>query len=259
MADTRYVRDYPAVTRHRSETRTAVRTRNRRLLLAVPAAAGLAWLAFSFSPPLGLVIAAMGVMAVFFVALPTGSSVEAGHLAGEAGEQAVLDALRALPDDFTIFNRVRLPDPRLPNGERELDFIVAGPTGLWVVEVKNTPGRVVVQPDRRHWPLVRRAGCGSRPAWNAMPNPIGQVRDQAEALQRWLLMNGVSAEPRPLICLAHPEVAVENAEASPVPVRVRRQVAEHLREAPAARTSTNLVETLAQLVAPGATRKSSAA
>ena len=225
MADTRYVTDYPALMRHRDQAAAAGRARRRRLLIAVPVVTVLAFAAASVSLPLAMLIALIGVGVLFFLALPGGTSVPAGELAGVEGEVAVLKRLQTLPDEFVVFNRVRLPDATLPNGWRELDFIVAGPTGLWIVEVKNTPGLVYVQPDARHWPLARRAGCGSRPSWNAMDNPIGQVRAQADALRRWLLQHAIVVEPRPLICLSHPEVATENADGSPVPVLTRGRVA----------------------------------
>src|SRR6056297_3058510 len=178
MADCRYLTDYPALVRHRAERVEAARVRRRRLWIVLPLVASASFWAFSVSPPFGLFIAAVGAGVLFFVALPGGTSVPAGDLAGVEGEAAVLKQLVALPDDFVIMNRVRLPDRQLPNGWRELDFLVFGPTGLWIVEVKNTPGCVYVQPNQRHWPLARRAGCGSRPSWNALQNPIPQASAQ---------------------------------------------------------------------------------
>ena len=247
MADCRFITEYPPLVRHRRELREAARARRRRLLVAIPVLAALAFGAFSVSPPFGLFVAAVGAGVVFFLGLPGGSSVEPGALAGIEGEVAALERLKELPDDFVLFNRVKLPDGQLPNGWRELDFIVAGPSGLWIVEVKNTPGYVYVQPNERHWPLARRGGCGSRPNWNAVDNPIPQVNAQVQSLKRWLLQQGIAAEPRPVICFAHPEVAVENGAESPVPVLVREQLVGHLCSAPTAASLPGLVEILAGL------------
>jgi hypothetical protein len=247
VADCGFLVDYPALVRHRAEQRAAARIRRKRLWIALPAIALATLWAFSASPPFGLFVAAIGAGVVFFLALPGGTSVPAGDLAGTEGEVAVLERLKKLPDDYCLFNRVRLPDAQLPNGWREIDFIVTGPTGLWIVEVKNTPGHVYVQPDERHWPLARRAGCGSRPGWNAMDNPIGQVRAQREALARWMLQHAIVVEPRSIICLSHAEVAVENAEASPVPVRVRDGVVETIESAPVQALPAAAMEALARL------------
>ncbi|MGK7297013.1 MAG: nuclease-related domain-containing protein [Candidatus Wenzhouxiangella sp. M2_3B_020] len=224
MADCRYVTDYPALVRHRREEREAARSRHRRLVVAVPVVTVVAFAASYVGLPLALLVAMIGAGVVFFLALPGASSVPPGDLAGVEGEIAALDRLRAMPDDFRIFNRVQLPDVELPGGRRELDFIVTGPTGLWVVEVKNTPGLVHVLPERRHWPLARRAGCGSSPSWNAVENPVPQIQAQVRALRRWLLQQGVAAEPEGIVCFANPEVALRDAQASPVPVLVREQL-----------------------------------
>jgi len=247
MADCRFITQYPPLVRHRQELRDAARASLRRLLVAIPVLAALAFGAFGISPPFGLFVAAVGAGVLFFLGLPGGSSVDPGALAGIEGEVAVLERLRQLPDDYLLFNRVKLPDGQLPNGWRELDFIVAGPTGLWIVEVKNTPGHVYVQPDARHWPLARRGCCGSRPNWNAVENPLPQARAQVDALRRWVLQQGVSVEPRPVICLSHPEVAVENSTASPVPVLVRDQLVAHLQSAPSCRLRRTVVDTLLRL------------
>jgi len=246
MADCRFVIDYPALVRHREEQARAARTRRRRLWIVLPLFLLALW-AFSVAPPFGLFVAAVSAGVVFFVTIPGGTSVAPSDLAGVEGEVAVLKRLQQLPDEYLLFNRVRLPDNQLPNGWRELDFVVAGPTGVWIVEVKNTPGHVYVQPDARHWPLARRAGCGSQPSWNAMDNPIGQVRAQRDALARWLLHHSIVVEPRLMVCLSHAEVALDNAEASPVPIRVRDAVTGTIESASARLLPAGAIETLIAL------------
>lgn len=218
MADCRYVTEYPAMVRHRAETAEAARARRRRLWIALPPIVFAGAGAFAVSLPLGMMVAALGGFVAFFLALPGGSTVPAGDLAGAEGEISVLRRLEALPDAFTIFNRVQLPDAQLPGGRRELDFVVAGPTGLWVIEVKNTPGLIHVRPDDRHWPVVRRAGCGSRPAWNAIDNPLVQVLAQVDALRRLLLQQGRVAAPKGVVCFAHPEAGVCDGTRAAIPV-----------------------------------------
>lgn len=248
MADTTLVVDYPPLVRHRNELRDQRRLRLRRLALGAPASAVLVAFAAIWSTPLAVFVAAIAAVALFFAALPGSSSVDAGMLSGVAGEAAVLEQLKTLPDDYVIINRVRVPDEYLTNGERELDFIIAGPTGLWVVEVKNTPGHVQVCPDARYWPLARRAGCGSRPSWNAMRNPMPQAQAQVAALERWLLRRGVSASARPVVVMAHPEVALSGVDQAGIPVLVRSQVADYLRSQPTRSFGPAIPKTLAALV-----------
>lgn len=225
MADTRLVVEYPPLKRHREELGEQHRLRRRRLMVAVPIAVVLVGVAAAWSAPLAVMLAAVAAFAILLLALPGSSSVDPGHLAGVEGEASVLERLKRLPDGYLILNRVKLPDETLSNRQRELDFIVAGPTGLWIVEVKNTPGHLQVIPGREHWPLVRRAGCGSRPSWNAMRNPVPQAQAQVDALERWLLKNGVSARARAVIVMAHPEVAITDADTAEISVLVRDQIA----------------------------------
>lgn len=231
MADQQFVVTYPALERHREELRSAKRRRTVQLGLVAPALVLVVVLLYGWSPPAALLVGAIGGMALFFAALPGGSSVDPGELAGIEGEVSTLKALRALPDEYRILNRVRLPDAQLPNGARELDFIVMGPTGMWVIEVKNTPGLVQVLHNQRHWPLARRSGCSSCPSWNAMNNPEPQLRDQMSALRRWMLMNGLALEPRGIVCLSHPEVAIRGAEDAAFPVLIPGQLAERITDA----------------------------
>jgi len=52
---------------------------------------------------------------------------------GAMGENATLEKLEKLPSDFHIFCDVKI--------KRQMDFVVVGPTGIFVIEVKNwTPG-----------------------------------------------------------------------------------------------------------------------
>lgn len=231
MVDDSLIVEYGPLVRHRAEL--AEQRRRRRLVLAValPATLASVALAAQFSVTLAMLVGAAAGLFLFFLSLPGVSSVDPGALAGVEGEMAVLKALGSLPDDYLVLNRVRLPDATLPNGERELDFIVAGPTGLWVVEVKNTPGIIHVQPEEKHWPLVKRAGCGSSPSWNAVASPLPQVRAQAEALARLLLIEGLMIEPRPMVVFAHAETGLEGSERSPVPVCLRGGVTDTILEA----------------------------
>lgn len=255
MSNCRLITEYPPLVRHKAELRLARTARRRRLAIGLVVTGLLVAAAASVSPALALLVAGISACALFFIALPGASSVDPGALAGIEGELAVLRKLQTLPDDYTLINRVKLPDPWLPNGMRELDFIVAGPTGVWIVEVKNTPGHVQVKPDARHWPLARRAGCGNRPCWSAIDNPLPQVTDQAGALKRWLLLEGLSVEPRPIVCLAHPEVAIEGGSDSPVPVLVPAQLSAHITQASPERPPAGFNAALDRLRAGAAVAK----
>lgn len=228
MADETLLRPYPAFERHRQEMADA--TRQRRWRLAGGGSALLfvgigCWLAH---PMLAFMVAGVGAMALFFSSLSGGSTVPPAELLGIEGELRALKFLRQLPDEYRILNRIHIADPTLPNGERELDFVVLGPTGLFLIEVKNTPGLIHVQPENSRWPVAKRSGCGSSPRWNSLPSPLTQVRAQVESLQRLLLSHGLGIAVRPVICFARPGVGLQNTEACPLPVLVPEQLPQQI-------------------------------
>jgi len=51
---------------------------------------------------------------------------------GKRGEIAISDALRSLSDDYIVLNDLMLPD-----GRGNVDHLVMGPNGLFVIETKN--------------------------------------------------------------------------------------------------------------------------
>lgn len=231
MANCTYLSEYAPLVHHRTEMMTLKRRQRLRLGLGLVAVAGVTVGGFLVMPPLGLMLAGIGAMALFFAAITGGSSVPADVLSGVEGEVRTLKALKSLPDEYVLFNQVMVPDERLPNGERELDFVVVGPTGVAVVEVKNTPGIIYVDPEQSRWQVARRAGCGSRPGWNALDNPVNQVRAQTDALERWLLSHGLSVDIQPLVCFANPGVIIENSDQSTVPVIVPEMIDQTLSPA----------------------------
>jgi hypothetical protein len=246
MADTRYIKPYPAMERHRAEMQALRRRRRWRLASGLVLGLALVGGAFALSPPLALLVAGISVMVLFFASIGASSSVSSDELVGVEGELRTLQALEKLPDDCVLFNRVMLPDDWLPNGQRELDFIVVAPTGLFVVEVKNPPGRIHVDPDARYWPLVGR-GCGGRPDWQAVANPLPQVKAQAEALERWLLRQGLNETVQAAVCFSRPEVVLENTAASPIPVMVPEQLADWItRTGPAQSLEAGQLQRLIQ-------------
>ena len=69
--------------------------------------------------------------------------------AGKAGELAVTDALKALPNEYVLLNDLMLPD-----GRGNVDHLVIGPNGIFVIETKNYSGYVSCWGDR--WYVNRR-------------------------------------------------------------------------------------------------------
>lgn len=218
MADLNYIRPYAAVEQHRAEMKRALRRRRNRVAIAVLGGIALTVTSYWILPPLAVLAAGIAVLAVFFSSLTGGSSVPASAMTGAEGEVRVLRSLEQLSDNHVLFNQVRIPDPQVSGGQREIDFVVVAPSGVHLIEVKNTPGLIYVRPGEKNWPLAHKAGCGGRPGWNAIANPLTQVAAQTEALNRWLLQYSIACPARPVVCFARSEVGLRDRELSDVPV-----------------------------------------
>lgn len=227
MADLRYLQSYAALDQHRAEMRQAARHRRTRVAVAVCGGAAVTLASYWIMPPLAVLSAGIAVLAIFFSALTGSSSVPPSALTGAEGEARVLRSLKQLPDDHVVFNQVQIPDPTVAGGRREIDFVVVAPTGVHLIEVKNTPGLIYVRPGEKDWPLAHKAGCGGRPGWNAIANPLRQAAAQTEALNRWLLQHSLLCPVEPVVCFARSEVGLRDRELSEVPVLTADELVGH--------------------------------
>lgn len=231
MADLRYVRPYAALDQHRADMRQAIRRRRSRVAVAASSGIILSAVSYWIAPPLVVLSAGIAVLVVFFSAITGGSSVPASVLTGAEGEVRVLRQLERLPDDHVLFNQVKVPDPTVTGGRREIDFLVVAPSGVHFIEVKNTPGLIYVRPADKEWPLAHKAGCGGRPGWDAIANPLLQVAAQTEALNRWLLQHSLACRVHPIVCFARPEVGLHDRDLAEIPILTAAELADHFAQA----------------------------
>ncbi|MGY6586961.1 MAG: NERD domain-containing protein [Wenzhouxiangella sp.] len=229
MARLDHIKPYTALERHRQQIASHSQRRRQRLMLGIPLALGLVLLTAWFNPVLAVPLGGVLAMVLFFASLTGGSNVDPGQLIGIEGEVRTLKALSQLDDRFTVFNRLRLPDPTLPNGQRELDFVVLSPSGLWIIEVKNLPGLIDVQPESHRWPVQVRAGCGGAPGWRQMDNPLKQLAAQLASMDRWLLSEGLHSPVYGLVCFARPGVGLRGDEQQDQPVTLVDGLVERIR------------------------------
>lgn len=110
-------------------------------------------------------------------------------LKGERGEALVLQALlHALPDQWTVFHNVVI-EPQ-PGVFAQIDLLVIGSSGLFLIETKAWRGSYIVAHDR--W--QRRAGQ----RWMAIDSPTAQVQRQARLLRDWLAQHRLLILPQPI-------------------------------------------------------------
>ena len=117
--------------------------------------------------------------------------------AGVDGENKALKMLLSgLPNTYTCINNAVI---WYESRHNELDLIVVGPTGIFIVEVKNTAGEVrgsyqskVLQQEKKN-------------ETKEMRNPMKQVATHADILYRYLKANGVRAWVQGVVLFVNPK------------------------------------------------------
>ncbi len=123
------------------------------------------------------------------------------------GEEAVVERLRlCLDNHWTIFRNLKLP-----NRKDDLDLVLVGPQGVWVLEVKSYGGTLLFQNGK--WERQEKG------KWKkADYDPSAQVRGNAQRLNdflrreaipiRWVETCVVLAEPQPITNFENSEIPI---------------------------------------------------
>lgn len=109
-------------------------------------------------------------------------------ISGMHGERAAANLLATLPDSYTIFQNVMLTyDDR----KSEIDNIVVGKSGVFIIEVKNHNGHIVGDLNDRYW-TQHKVGRGGTPYTNTLYSPVKQVGTHIYCLANYLRRNGIN-------------------------------------------------------------------
>ncbi len=136
---------------------------------------------------------------------------------GREGEERVAEIMRQVLDDqWTLFRNLKVPWM----GKGDLDGVLIGPTGVWLLEIKSWSGRYLNRGE--HWFYWKRNN------WHKMKDdPSRQVRRNAGRLAAFLRERGVRVWVNPVIVWANPEKRLA-LETPAVPVWTLDQLSEQL-------------------------------
>lgn len=109
-------------------------------------------------------------------------------VSGINGERIATKILSALPDGYTIFQDVIVT---YGNKKSEIDNIIVGRSGVFIVEVKNHNGHIEGDLKDKYW-TQHKVGRGGTPYADEMYNPVKQVGTQIYCLANYLRQNGVN-------------------------------------------------------------------
>ena len=119
---------------------------------------------------------------------------------GAEGEKRVLKLLSRLPDDFYVITDIELV---IGHKTTQMDYIIVGPTGVFVVEAKNLKGVVSGNANDEMLYKTKHFGNGNSET-KELYNPIFQVSTHARLLSELLIKNGYYNEIGACVYFSHP-------------------------------------------------------
>lgn len=132
---------------------------------------------------------------------------------GVQGEERTANVLEGLPSGYEVFSSVHLSTD---SGTTELDHVIIGENGVFVVEVKNHNGSVYGREEDHTWTqhkIGRKGGEYSK----EMRNPVKQVRRQVHILSDYLKLNNTKVWVEGVVFFSNPQVYVDvTTERTPV-------------------------------------------
>ncbi|MBQ8684419.1 MAG: NERD domain-containing protein [Clostridia bacterium] len=155
-----------------------------------------------FLPVVAFLAAAGGVVAFLLFAYEYNRATILG--CGIAGEQAVEEVLSALPDTYTVYRNVAVA---YRDKSAELDTAIVGPTGVFVIEVKNLNGDVRGDHEEKYW-TQHKIGQKGTPYQKQIYSPVKQVRTHVFCLAGILQAAGADVFVQDGVFFSNPEVEV---------------------------------------------------
>ena len=152
----------------------------------------------SFMCPNGIWAWVLAWFVCFQLARRTGSPIE---MAGAEGEDRALAVLSGLPEEYTLFNQIQLPDGRSSTDFREADFVVVGPNGVFIIENKSYRGWIKGDGNSAEWELHKTGRRGTKYT-KPCRNPVPQVQVYVSLLRAMFAGRGIRAWITPLVSLS---------------------------------------------------------
>ena len=155
---------------------------------------------FSFPSP----ILYVGFLGGFFLG-GVMSHKAASYKSGIQGEATTAGIVRGLPDEYFGIQNMQI---RYDGQSSELDMVVVGPTGVFIIETKNLNGTIVGNYDTTHW-TQRKVGQQGTPYSKNFYSPVKQVGTHVYRLAHLLRDSGIRVTVESLVYFSNPDTVVQ--------------------------------------------------
>lgn len=123
---------------------------------------------------------------------------------GLEGEIFTADIISALPETYFGVQNARIP---YAGKTSELDMIVVGPTGVFIIETKNMNGTIVGNYESPQW-TQKKIGQQGTPYSKTFYNPVKQVGTHVYRLANFLKSNGINVYVDSMVYFANPAAEI---------------------------------------------------
>ncbi|MBP2631770.1 MAG: hypothetical protein H6Q70_2398 [Firmicutes bacterium] len=125
--------------------------------------------------------------------------------AGATGESGLLEYVRKLPNQYHVFTNFQIKEKRIYD---EVDLLVIGDTGVFVIEAKNHVGKIVGTADDVEWKQYKTDPEGNTKT-KLMANPIKQADWHTINIDRLLRQDGFHVTVIGLLVFTNPKAILE--------------------------------------------------
>lgn len=136
-------------------------------------------------------VVSLCLLAVFFVFRKRYNIL----LSGVRGENSTLEVLKKLPKDYTV-----ITNPVILNRgvKLELDFVVVGKNGVFIVEAKNHRGIISGKTSKPNWKQIKH-GKNDKVYEKEITNPVKQSYRQGKRMEEVFRDFDISADVYPVL------------------------------------------------------------
>ncbi len=136
---------------------------------------------------------------------------------GVQGERFLTTMLvKYLPKDYYVLRNIVISSP---TSKAEIDIIVVGETGVFIVEIKNWVGEIKGDLYDQNWTQTKRRGYRYPKAYHStLHNPVKQVKRQLRYLIDYLKNNSVNSWVEASVFFSSGTVFLEVTGESDVPI-----------------------------------------